>query len=107
LIGAPGTSLSAGVPGSLLGAEAPVGSPQPRTPAGVFVPSAPINECFQNRPSAQLINQKSGEINVNDDFMVLKIDGKIPAKSGNSHISQQISGFFPVKLYIFIKIKAF
>jgi hypothetical protein len=28
LIGAPGTSLSAGVPGSLLGAKAPVGSPQ-------------------------------------------------------------------------------
>jgi len=28
-------SLSAGVPGSLLGANAPVGSPLPRTPAGV------------------------------------------------------------------------
>jgi hypothetical protein len=28
------------------------------------VPSAPINECFQYRPSAQLINKKSGEINV-------------------------------------------
>jgi hypothetical protein len=25
---------------------APAGSPLPRTPAGVFVPSAPINECF-------------------------------------------------------------
>jgi inner membrane protein len=43
LICAPGASLSAGVPGSLLGAKAPVGSPQPRTPAGVFAPSAPIN----------------------------------------------------------------
>jgi hypothetical protein len=38
-----GHLLSAGVPGSLLGAKAPVGSPQPRTPAGVKVPSAPIN----------------------------------------------------------------
>jgi hypothetical protein len=44
LISALGTSLSAGVPGSLLGAEAPAGSPLPRTPAGVCVPSAQINE---------------------------------------------------------------
>jgi hypothetical protein len=43
LIGAEGASLSAGVPGSLLCALAPAGSPLPRTPAGVFAPSAPIN----------------------------------------------------------------
>jgi hypothetical protein len=43
LIGAPCTSLSAGGTGSLLVAKAPAGSPLPRTPAGVFVPSAPIN----------------------------------------------------------------
>jgi hypothetical protein len=35
MICAPGTSLSAGGTGSLLGAYAPVGSPLPRTPAGV------------------------------------------------------------------------
>jgi hypothetical protein len=44
LIEAEGASLSAGVPGSLLGAFAPPGSPLPRTPAGVFAPSAPIKK---------------------------------------------------------------
>ncbi|MGG1401403.1 hypothetical protein ABE288_26810, partial [Bacillus salipaludis] len=34
------------------------------------------------------------------DFMESKISGKIPAKSGNLHISLLICGFFPVKLYI-------
>ena len=28
---------------------APAGSPQPRTPAGVFAPSAPINRVFFNK----------------------------------------------------------
>jgi hypothetical protein len=49
LISVPGASLSAGVPGSLLIAFGAAGSPQPRTPAGVFAPSAPINGCKNNK----------------------------------------------------------
>ena len=59
LISAPGASLSAGVPGSLLGALAPAGSPLPRTPAGVFAPSAPINrELFPSTPPTLFFNKE-------------------------------------------------
>jgi hypothetical protein len=58
-----GHLLSAGVPWSLLGALAPVGSPQPRTPAGVKCPPLQStglknHQCLLTQPMAK----KDGQI---------------------------------------------
>jgi hypothetical protein len=62
---------------------APAGSPLPRTPAGVFVPSAPINKCFLYSISALLINKKVGTIfypkdSSQNEYELVSIDELVP-----------------------------
>jgi hypothetical protein len=102
------------VPRSLLSAKALAGSPQPRTPAGLWITSSnmPTHEgnaiAFSRSLRAFRANQrvfsiksfsstnKLSLLKLNVGFNVFeKINGRIPSKLGNTHISRKINGVFP------------